>query len=150
MTPGRPELAIAGAVRPKGMRGLAPEPPHPYLAPTMNIFRFFSPLKAFRDFRHFLATRKKHELWMLIPALLVTGGVLVAFYLDSIGRAEWKRPEIIWVKDWRLDRSDAEIQAQQAIDKVEKDKRDAELEKKRKERRDEFKKIDDGLKSWGL
>ncbi|NML08216.1 hypothetical protein [Sphingomonas sp. G-3-2-10] len=116
----------------------------------MRIFRFLSPVQAFRDFRQFIATRKKHELWMLIPSLGLTIGVMVAFYLDSRAEREWKRPDIIWVKDWRLDRSDEEIRAQQAIDKVEKDKRDAELEKKRKARRDEFKKIDDGLKSWGL
>ncbi|MDF7774233.1 hypothetical protein P1X14_03140 [Sphingomonas sp. AOB5] len=116
----------------------------------MSLFKFLSPAKALRDARQFVVTRKKHEWWMLIPALVVTGGVLVAFYLDSVARPEWKRPEIIWVKDWRLDRSDAEIEAQQAIDKAEKDKLDAELEKKRKARRDEFKKIDDGLKSWGL
>lgn len=142
--------AAQGIVPVKGMRGLAPAPPHAYLRRDMGLLRLFSPLRAFRDLRAFLASRKKHEIWMLVPALLLTAGTLVAFYIDSIGRAEWKRPEIIWVKDWRLDRSDEEIRAQQAIDKVEKEKADAELEKRRKARRDEFKKVDDGLKSWGL
>lgn len=147
---GRTAQASAGAVSSSGMRGLAPEPPHAYLLPGMSIFRFLSPVRAFRDFRQFIATRKKHELWMLIPSLGVTIAILIGFYLDSNFERAWKRPEIIWVKDWRLDRSDEEIRAQQAIDKAAKDKAEAELEKKRKVRRDEFKKIDDGLKSWGL
>lgn len=116
----------------------------------MGFFRSVSPTGAFSDLRTFIGSRKKHEIWLVLPALLITGGILWAFYLDSRATPEWKRPEIIWVRDWRLDRSKDEIEAQQLIDMKIRAAAEAELEKRRKARRDEFKKIDDGLRGMGL
>ncbi|WP_238542178.1 hypothetical protein [Sphingomonas sp. PAMC 26621] len=54
------------------------------------------------------------------------------------------------MQNWRLDRTNAQIIAQQKIDSVEKAKQDAELERLKAERRAQFKKVNDGLKAWGI
>ncbi|MFT6569039.1 MAG: hypothetical protein ACJAWY_000733, partial [Sphingomonas echinoides] len=49
-----------------------------------------------------------------------------------------------------LDRTDAEIVAQQKIDGIEQTKRENELKRLQAERRAQFKKVNDGLKAYGL
>lgn len=58
--------------------------------------------------------------------------------------------DIIYVQSWRLDRTDAQIVAQQKIDGAEKTRQDNELKRLQAERRAEFKKVNDGLKAWGI
>jgi hypothetical protein len=115
----------------------------------MSLLNNLSPGPAFRDLRTFLRTRKRHQIWMLLPALLAVLAIIYGFFKDSHFIKEYK-PEIFYFQSWRLDRSDAEIKAQQAIDKVERDKAKAELEKKQKARRQEFQEIDNTLTGWGL
>jgi hypothetical protein len=115
----------------------------------MRYLTRFSPVGAIRDLRIFLAQRKPYELWFLMLAIVLTGLVLAAFVKDSSIVPEY-RPNIIYVQQWKLDRTDAEISAQQKIDQAAKDKRMAELEKKRAERQASFKRIDDKLKSYGF
>ena len=115
----------------------------------MEFLARFSPLRAYRDLRHFMVTRKRHELWLLIPSLLITMFVVVSLQHDFFAKPAYKR-DIIYVKSWPLTRSESEIHAQQIIDKAEQMRVEAILDKQRKERQRQFKKIDDKLKSWGI
>jgi len=118
------------------------------LAP-MEFLARFSPLRAYRDLRRFMVTRKRHEYWLLIPSFLITMFVVVSLQHDFFAKPAYKR-EIIYVKSWPLTRGEAEIHAQQIVDQAEKMRQEAILEKARKERQQQFKKIDDKLKSWGI
>jgi hypothetical protein len=131
------------------MRGLAPGPPHAYLCAKMRFFQFLSPTRAYRDLRLFLATRKKHELYFMLPALGVTMIVIYAFVIDTV-KLDYQDPEVIYVKSWPLTRSESEIRAQQIIDQAEKKRQEAELQKQRDERQQQFKKVDDRLRAWGI
>jgi hypothetical protein len=115
----------------------------------MSFLKYLSPIRAMRDLWRFLDGRPRHELYMMVPALLLVVGVIYAFYKDSHFEREYK-PNIIYVKSWPLNRSDEEIAKQAAIDKVELDKRRAALEKKQKERQESFQRVDNSLKAWGF
>ncbi|WP_085808718.1 hypothetical protein [Sphingomonas sp. TZW2008] len=115
----------------------------------MNFFARMSPLRAVRDLRLFLAQRQPYELVFLLISILVTGVILIGFVKDSHIEKEY-RPKIIYVQQWRLDRTDAEIRAQQAIDAPIKQKAIDDERKRREARQAQFKRIDDKLNQWGL
>jgi hypothetical protein len=116
----------------------------------VSYFSRFSPIRAYRDLRLFLSDRQPYELIFLALAIIVTGTVITVFYFDSRIEQPYKRPEIIWVDSWPADRSDAQIKAKQAVDKVEEDKLRALIAQKQAERRAEFKRLNDKLERWGL
>jgi hypothetical protein len=115
----------------------------------MRYLARFSPLRAVRDLRMFLAQRKPYELWFMMLAIVITGLVLIAFVKDSSIAPEYK-PDIIYVQQWSLDRTDAQIRAQQVIDQAEKDKATAAFKVRQEKRQAEFKRLDDKLKSYGF
>lgn len=132
---------------PKGT-GLACAAPLPYFRP-MGFFSRMSPVRAYKDLRVFLATRQPYELGFLALAMLVTGFFVYAFAHDSYEEPAYKR-NIVYVQQWTLDRTDAQIRAQQAIDgpiKAAQLKAQAEREAKN---RAAFKKLDDRLTKYGL
>ncbi|MFT3977148.1 MAG: hypothetical protein QM688_08570 [Sphingomonas bacterium] len=115
----------------------------------MQFFARMSPLRALRDLRLFLHQRQPHELLFLVLALLITGFFIFAFIKDSHVEKVYK-PDIIYVQQWRLDRTEAEIRAQQKIDQAQKEKDEAAQEKEQAKTRAEFKRLDDKLKRWGI
>lgn len=115
----------------------------------MRFLRNLSPLRAIRDLRFFLAQRKPYELWFMMAAMGLTLVVLWAFFKDSNIPVPYKR-NIIYVESWPITRTDEEIRAQQKIDQVKKHAQQAELEKRRKKKQEEFKRLDDRLKQWGI
>lgn len=115
----------------------------------MKFFSRFSPVRAYRDLRLFLSQRQPYELGFLALAMAITGFFIFAFMRDSYAEPEY-RPNIIYVQQWRADRTDAEIIAQQKIDEPIRQKALAEQRKADEERRAGFKRLDDKLKSWGL
>lgn len=124
----------------------------PRVSPYLECMRFLtrlSPLRAIRDLRRYLASRQQYEIWFMIAALAVTATVLFVFIRDS-AIAPVYRPNIIYVQQWRADRTDAEIRAQQKIDQVKVDKETAELKKRQVDLQNQYKKLDDGLKKYGL
>ncbi len=129
--------------------GVAGSPSAPYVAGDMSYLSRFSPVRAWRDLRLFFAQRGKIELGFAALALFLTGMILAGFYVDSRMEKPYKR-EIIYVESWPADRTDEQIKAQQKIDQAAREKRMAELEKKRAERQAQFKRLDDKLESWGL
>ncbi|MEZ0242635.1 MAG: hypothetical protein ACAH11_04625 [Sphingomonas sp.] len=111
----------------------------------MSFLKRLSPGPALR----FLRTRKRYQIGALVISSVLVVGIVYGFFRDSRFFPEYK-PNITYFKSWRLDRSDAEIQAQMAIDKARHDKLRAERDKKLKARREEFQKIDNTLTGWGL
>lgn len=115
----------------------------------MTFLSRFSPVRAYKDLRLFLAQRKPYELGFLALAMGVTGFFIYAFMRNDYVPPPY-RPNIIYVEQWRLDRTDAQIRAQQKIDQVKKEQRIAEEEAAKAKTRAEFKRLDDKLDSWGL
>ena len=115
----------------------------------MQFFNRMSPLRALRDLRLFLHQRPPYELGFFMLALLITGFFVFAFIKDSHVEKVYK-PDIIYVQQWRLDRTEAEILAQQKVDQAKKDKEQAELEKEQAKTRAEFQRLDNKLKRWGI
>jgi hypothetical protein len=107
----------------------------------MAFPRPYKPAIVWRDLKAFLGEQGRYKylfafLSILMPTLLIAG-----FYVDS--RVDPPGPQIIYIQNWPADRSDAEIKAQQKIDQA---KRDAALEKRRRQ----FQKADEDLKRLGL
>ncbi|MEH3045832.1 hypothetical protein [Sphingomonas adhaesiva] len=115
----------------------------------MTFLSRMSPVRAWSDLRFFLSTRERHEWWFLVAAIAITAFLIFAFAHDSYMEKEYK-PQIVYVQQWRLDRTDAEIVAQQKIDQVKKDADEAEARKKQDENRAAFKRLDDKLTRMGI
>ena len=115
----------------------------------MKLLRHLSPLRAVRDLRGFLKLRHRYEPLFMLGAFLVTLLVVAAVFKDSYFERAYKR-EIIYVQNWRADRTLDEIIAQQKIDEAKRQKIEAEFKAKADKRQREWKKIDDSLKEWGI
>lgn len=120
----------------------------PYIV-SMQFFTRLSPVRAIRDLRLYLHQRQPHELGFLALAVVLTGLLLIGFMKDSQVERVYK-PDIVYVQQWTLDRTDDQIRAQQKIDQAKKDKDQAELKKRQAETQAEFKRLDDKLERWGL
>ncbi|WP_010161655.1 hypothetical protein [Sphingomonas sp. PAMC 26617] len=116
----------------------------------MKLLQYFSPRQAWRDVRSFVTTRRPHQLGFMGVALALTYVMIMGVIYESRIPPKPYHRDIIYVQNWRLDRTNAQIIAQQKIDSVEKAKQDAELERLKAERRAQFKKVNDGLKAWGI
>ncbi len=115
----------------------------------MNFFSRFAPVRAINDLRFFLSQRKPYELGFLALSIVIVTLLIAAFVHDSHEERPYKR-EIVYVQQWPLSRTDAEIHAQQKIDGVEQTRLIAEENKRRAALRAQFKKLDDKLKAYGL
>jgi hypothetical protein len=116
---------------------------------SMRYLSRFSPIRAYRDLRFFLASREPHELWFLVAAMAVTGFFIYGFYKDSYVEPVY-RPQITYVQQWPLNRTDEEIRAQQAIDAPIRRRQLEEQRRAREARQAEFKKVDDAMERWGF
>ncbi|MEI9927865.1 MAG: hypothetical protein WDN44_09340 [Sphingomonas sp.] len=108
-----------------------------------------SPIGAAGDLRQFLRYRSRKDLILILPALALTGMIVYGFIDEYKIQPEY-HPNIIYVQSWPLDRTDAEIVAQQKIDQVRRHKEEAEFAKKQKAHQQEFKRLDDALKKYGI
>jgi len=117
---------------------------------AMSVLRYFSVPRAYRDVKRVFVTRRKpYEIWFLLLAMALTVAIIAGFVHDS----NIKRPyheDIIYVQSWPLDRSEAEILAQQKIDAAKKAKEQAAIEKAEKERQAQFQRLDNELDAWGI
>jgi len=90
---------------------------------------------AWRDLRTFFATRRRHEFVFAALSVGLCVLLVIGFYKDS----KFPVPEqIIYVQNWPANRTDAQIIAQQKIDRIEKQKAMA-------ERQAEYKRLGDSL-----
>lgn len=112
--------------------------------------RTFSPVSAWRDLRDFVAMRRPHQA--LILALSFAGTALVAVGVLYQSRTPPKpyHRDIIYFQQWRADRTDAQIIAQQKIDGIAEERDRAELKRREAERQAQFKRLRAQLKSVGV
>lgn len=115
----------------------------------MTFIARLSPFRAIRDLRFFLSQRQPYELGFLALSILITTAVVAGFVQDSRVEKPYKK-NIIYVEQWPVTRTNAEIVAQQKIDQVVRDKEKAEQLRREKELQAQFKKLDDRLKAVGL
>ena len=96
-----------------------------------------SPRAAFADLRAFMRQRSREQVIGLALAFLVTAIIVIEFIVDAkINTAP--PPTIVYVEQWNANRTDAEIVAQQKKDQ-------AELEAARKERQEQFQRLQNQL-----
>ena len=99
---------------------------------------FTRPSAALADLRAFLRNQDRNRLLGGALALLITGLILVIFFLDAkVNTAP--PPQIIYTESWSANRTDAEIIAQQKKDQ-------AAREAAQKERQRQFKELQDKLR----
>lgn len=134
--------------RPFAREGLVESRACAYLSP-MQFFSRFSPVRAIRDLRFFLSQREPRDLGFPALAIAITGFFVYAFMRNDIPPEPYQ-PNIIYFKNYAANRTDAEIKAQQAIDKVEQDKRIAAQKAREEKLRSQFKKVDDAMNKMGL
>jgi hypothetical protein len=115
----------------------------------MQFLARFSPFRAIRDLRVFLSHRQPYELGFLALSIVITALLIAGFVKDSSIPVPYKR-DIIYVQNWRADRSIAEIRAQQKIDGPIEAARKADYDRRQAAVRASFKKYDDKLTKWGL
>lgn len=144
-----PALRGMGAAR-GSARGLVPGPPRAYLGGMLKYFARFSPLRAIRDLRRFLAGRQRYELFTLFAAAAVTWTIMWAFLIDSRSIEVPYERNIIYVQSWPLDRSVDDMRVQLKADEAKRREAIAAHEKRMKARQEKFKKIDDALRRWGI
>lgn len=60
--------------------------------------------------------RIEHRWIFALLSIAIPGALFVAFMVQYDREADYKPPEVIFFKDWRAGRTDAEAAAQQAID----------------------------------
>lgn len=129
--------------------GLAHAAGPPYLGAMAFLPRPASPRGFFRDVREIFFHGHRHGL--LFAALAVGATVLIGllFLGDFKHKKEWKR-DIQYVESWDSDRSDAVIKAQQKIDQAKREIAEAELEKKRAEQREQYRKLQKQMEKFGF
>jgi len=115
----------------------------------MSFISRFSPVRAYRDLRFFLSQREPYELGFLVLAMVITGVLIWIFARDSHVEPVYK-PNIIYVQQWRLDRTDTQIRAQQVIDEAARQKRLAAEKAEQDKVRAQYQKLDNQLDKWGL
>lgn len=101
------------------------------------------PRAVWADLRALVSAKERHKLVFMTVAIGITSTIVTGFIVESRDRSLLPGPQTVYVANWRADRSDAEIQAQQKIDMKE-------LKAAREERRQQFQRIDDSLKRLGL
>lgn len=116
----------------------------------MSFFKRFAPFGAFMDLRRYLASRPPYEIGVLFGAIGLTTLIVTVMANDSSSITVPYERKIIYVQQWRADRTDAEIRAQQKIDQAQRDRDLAELDRLKKKKQAEFKRLDDKLKAYGF
>ncbi|MES2986778.1 MAG: hypothetical protein V4808_02620 [Pseudomonadota bacterium] len=117
----------------------------------MSFLSRFSPFRAFSDLRAFLRSRRPHEVGFMALSIAITWTVILAFSIDTDNiQKDYVEPDIIYVQDYSANRTDAQIIAQQKIDLPKEKARAKALTDAQRKRQEEFKRLDDKLKSWGL
>ena len=87
------------------------------------------PRAALADLRAFMRQRSREQFIGAALAILVTMIIIIEFLVDSkINTAP--PPQIVYAENWKADRTDAEIIAQQKIDQA---KRDAAAKEKQRQ-----------------
>ena len=108
----------------------------------MPLPRPASPRALWADVRAFTAERRPHHWVALALAICMPVAIIILFVLD--GRTNiMPGPQLIYVESWPANRTDEQIKAEQKIDQAARDKA-------KKERQEQFKRLDDKLERLGI
>jgi hypothetical protein len=108
----------------------------------MPLPRPASPRALWADIRAFTSERRPHHWVALALAVSIPLGIVFIFDLD--GRTNIAPgPQLIYVESWPADRTDEQIKAEQKIDQAARDKA-------KKERQEQFKRLDEKLERLGI
>lgn len=113
----------------------------------MKLLHRIQPAGAWADLRYFFGRRRPHQWGFAALAVTLTGVTLWAFWHDSRFTPVYHR-DIVYVQQWRLDRTDAEIAAQQRIDAPKEAARKAEEARRLEENRRFFEKMKKKTDGW--
>lgn len=113
------------------------------------FFKRVSPIRAAKDLRLYMHSRKPHEIFFLFPAIIITVLILVGLYKDAQFATPYKR-NIVYVESWPMTRTGEEISAQQKIDQAVKREQKADWERRQKKHQQGFQKVDKWLTESGL
>jgi hypothetical protein len=108
----------------------------------MPLPRPASPRALWADVRAFTSERRPHQWAAASLALLMPLALIVLFVIDGHTNIQPKS-EIIFVESWPANRTDAQIKADQKKDQAERDKA-------RKARQEEFQRLDESLNRMGI
>lgn len=107
------------------------------------------PSAALADLRAFFATRQKHQ-WAFAALSLFIPLYFVTLFVLEAEKKQYKNPDVVWVTNYKADRSDAEIKAQQVIDAKALKEAKAKQAQAEYERRKPFIELDKKLDSMGF
>lgn len=113
------------------------------------LSRLFAIRPAYRDLKDFLSRRRPHQYGLFALSVTLVGLTLWAFSVDSHFVPAY-HPNIVYFESWSNNRTDAEIRADQKRDAAKKAQVDAAFEHRRDQQRQEFKRLDDKLRAWGI
>jgi hypothetical protein len=115
----------------------------PYLPAMAILPRPASPRVLLRELRAVFTGSRRQKLVIGALAIGITSAWVTLFIIESWWGVMPEGPQITYVEDYRADRTDAQIIAQQKIDQAARDKAKA-------ERRRQWQAIDQGLSRYGL
>jgi hypothetical protein len=121
--------------------GLAGEWRSAYLG-AMPLPRPASPRALWADLRAFTSERRPHQWVAAALAIAIPMAIVVVFYIDGSTNI-MPGPQLIYVESWPADRTDEQIKAEQKIDQAKRDKF-------KKERQEQFKRLDEKLERFGI
>jgi hypothetical protein len=108
----------------------------------MPLPRPASPRALWADLRAFASERRPHQWVAAALAVAMPIAIVILFILD--GRTNiMPGPQLIYVESWPADRTDEQIKAEQKIDQAARDKA-------KKERQEQFKRLDEKLERLGI
>lgn len=107
------------------------------------------PSAVIADLRAFLASRERYH-WVFAALSVLITSYLVAIFLIQSATKEYRPPEIVWVKNFAANRSDAEIKAQQKIDEKKREAEKAEQAKLEREQREQAARLSKKLGELGI
>ena len=128
------------------MHGVVVGGGRPYLG-GMKLLDRIQPTGAWADLRYFFGRRQPHQWGFMALSVTVTLVTIWAFWHDSQFKKPYHR-DIIYVQQWRLDRTDAQIIAQQRIDGPKEAARKAAEARRQEENRRFFQKVKDKTDGW--
>jgi hypothetical protein len=121
-----------------------------YLVTMSIIPRPASPRVAWRDAVSFLRQRRPHQIVFVALAIGIPILVFLAFINEFNRTPEWHPPEVMYVQQWTAERTRAEVAAQQARDLPAELAKKKQIEEFQAERRAQFKRAREALRSVGI
>lgn len=101
------------------------------------------PREALADLWSVLCERRPHQWYILGVAVAATGVLLWMFLTQFNIKAEYKPPEILYVEQWRADRTRTDVEKRLAKDAPVEKARAEELKKLQAERQKQFQRVAD-------